>query len=242
MIILAAEIPAACAAACEVTGEPWQHHPWGVSLRAIPRLHHRLTALGMPAAARDLETGVPPLDADGETRARPPHPEPRFQSPSGARITRDVKAVASGTAAAQDHGLRLGLGDVVTLPGWPGGRRSHPATAPRNRVAYRLVAPPHRARTSERDRLHAVSCTPSPTRPARSTNSIRRSLAELFPAGLVLLDGAVGEKQHPVAAPQDLLADLRRGPAETDRQGGQGSPAAGQPGGRGSAAAAGDRH
>ena len=44
MIILAAEIPAACAAACQVTGEPWQHRP--------------LTALGMPAAAKDLETGV----------------------------------------------------------------------------------------------------------------------------------------------------------------------------------------
>jgi hypothetical protein len=58
MIILAAEIPAACAAACEVTGEPWQHHPSAICLRAIPRLHHRLTALGMPAAARDLETGV----------------------------------------------------------------------------------------------------------------------------------------------------------------------------------------
>jgi hypothetical protein len=27
-------------------------------VRAIPRLHQRLTALGMPAAARDLETGV----------------------------------------------------------------------------------------------------------------------------------------------------------------------------------------
>jgi hypothetical protein len=58
MIILAAEIPAACAAACEVTGEPWQHRPPAICLRAIPRLHHRLTALGMPAAASDLETGV----------------------------------------------------------------------------------------------------------------------------------------------------------------------------------------
>ena len=58
MIILAAEIPAACAAACEVTGEPWQHHPSAICLRAIPRLHHRLTALGMPAAASDLETGM----------------------------------------------------------------------------------------------------------------------------------------------------------------------------------------
>jgi hypothetical protein len=58
MIILAAEIPAACAAACEVTGEPWQHHPSAICLRAIPRLHHRLTALGIPAAATDLETGM----------------------------------------------------------------------------------------------------------------------------------------------------------------------------------------
>ena len=58
MIILAAEIPAACAAACEVTGEPWQHRPPAICLRAIPRLHHRLTALGMPAAASDLETGI----------------------------------------------------------------------------------------------------------------------------------------------------------------------------------------
>ena len=58
MIILAAEIPAACAAACQVTGEPWQHRPPAICLHAIPRLHHRLTALGMPAAARDLETGV----------------------------------------------------------------------------------------------------------------------------------------------------------------------------------------
>ena len=58
MIILAAEIPAACAAACEVSGEPWQHHPSAICLRAIPRLHHRLTALGIPAAATDLETGM----------------------------------------------------------------------------------------------------------------------------------------------------------------------------------------
>ena len=58
MTVLAAEIPAACAAACQVTGEPWQHRPSAICLRAIPRLHHRLTALGMPAAATDLETGV----------------------------------------------------------------------------------------------------------------------------------------------------------------------------------------
>jgi hypothetical protein len=41
-----------------VTGEPWQHRPSAICLRAIPRLHHRLTALGMPAAASDLETGM----------------------------------------------------------------------------------------------------------------------------------------------------------------------------------------
>jgi hypothetical protein len=58
MTVLAAEIPAACAAACEAAGEPWQHHPSAICLRAIPRLHHRLTALGMPAAATDLETGM----------------------------------------------------------------------------------------------------------------------------------------------------------------------------------------
>ncbi len=58
MTVLAAEIPAACAAACEVTGEPWQPRPSAICLRAIPRLHHRLTVLGMPAAASDLETGV----------------------------------------------------------------------------------------------------------------------------------------------------------------------------------------
>jgi hypothetical protein len=58
MIILAAEIPAACAAACEAAGEPWQPHPSAICLRAIPRLHHQLTALGMPAVATDVETGV----------------------------------------------------------------------------------------------------------------------------------------------------------------------------------------
>jgi len=58
MTVLAAEIPAARAAACQAAGEPWQHHPPAICLRAIPRLHHRLTVLGMPAAATDLETGV----------------------------------------------------------------------------------------------------------------------------------------------------------------------------------------
>ena len=36
MIILAAEIPAACAAACQVTGEPWQHRPPAICRRHPP--------------------------------------------------------------------------------------------------------------------------------------------------------------------------------------------------------------
>jgi hypothetical protein len=43
---------------CEVAGEPWQPRPSAICLRAIPRLHLRLTALGMPVAATNLETGV----------------------------------------------------------------------------------------------------------------------------------------------------------------------------------------
>ena len=58
MIILAAEIPAACAAACEVAGEPWQHRPPTICLRAIPPRTTGSTASGMPAAATDLETGM----------------------------------------------------------------------------------------------------------------------------------------------------------------------------------------
>src|SRR6266699_1465366 len=79
MIILAAEIPAACAAACEATGEPWQHRPPAICLRAIPRLHHRLTALGMPAAATDLETGMHHWTRLVKLALGPPHPRhPRF--------------------------------------------------------------------------------------------------------------------------------------------------------------------
>src|SRR5579872_167182 len=42
--------------------------------------------------------------------------------------------------------------------------------------------------------------------------------AELLPARLVFLEGAVGEEQHPVAAPELVLADDWRGPAEADRE------------------------
>jgi hypothetical protein len=74
MIILATEIPAACAAACQVTGEPWQHRPPAVCLHAIPRPHHQLTALGMPAAATDLETGVHHWTRMVKRALGPPHP------------------------------------------------------------------------------------------------------------------------------------------------------------------------
>lgn len=46
-------------------------------------------------------------------------------------------------------------------------------------------------------------------------------LAELFFAGLVLLDQAVGEAQHSVAALEHLLTDLGIFTAEADRQGGR---------------------
>jgi hypothetical protein len=75
MIILATEIPAACAAACQVTGEPWQHRPPAICLHAIPRLHHQLTALGMPAAASDLETGVYHWMRMVKLALGPPHPD-----------------------------------------------------------------------------------------------------------------------------------------------------------------------
>ena len=79
MIILAAEIPAACAAASQVTGEPWQRRPSAICLRAIPRLHHQLTTLGMPAAASDLETGVHHWTRMVKLALGPPHPRhPRF--------------------------------------------------------------------------------------------------------------------------------------------------------------------
>ena len=58
MTVLAAEIPAACAAACEVAGEPWQHHPSAICLARHSPPAPPATALGMPAAATDLETGM----------------------------------------------------------------------------------------------------------------------------------------------------------------------------------------
>ncbi len=44
-------------------------------------------------------------------------------------------------------------------------------------------------------------------------------LAELLPAGCMLLDETVGEEQHPVTAPERLLADLRDVTTEADGQG-----------------------
>ena len=58
MLTLAAEIPAARAAACDLAGEPWQPRPPLTCLRAIPRLHDRLLVLSLPGAAVRLEDGV----------------------------------------------------------------------------------------------------------------------------------------------------------------------------------------
>src|SRR5258707_11665377 len=58
MLTLAAEIPAARAAACDLAGEPWQPRPPLTCLRAIPRLRDRLQALSLPGAAVRLEDDV----------------------------------------------------------------------------------------------------------------------------------------------------------------------------------------
>jgi hypothetical protein len=97
MIILAAEIPAACAAASQVTGDPWQRRQSAICLRAIPRLHHRLTALGMPAAARDLEAGVHHWTRTVKLALgprTPRHPRRRMtgESPPGERRRGNVAA------------------------------------------------------------------------------------------------------------------------------------------------------
>jgi len=55
MRMLHREIPAGCAAACELTGEPWHPRPLDVCLRALPRLHERLTHLDMVTAAARIE-------------------------------------------------------------------------------------------------------------------------------------------------------------------------------------------
>jgi hypothetical protein len=48
----------AAAGAVSTAGQVLVIHPSAICLRAIPRLHRWLTALGMPAAATDLETGM----------------------------------------------------------------------------------------------------------------------------------------------------------------------------------------
>ena len=58
MLTLAAEIPAARAAACDLAGETHQPRPPLTCLRAIPRLHGRLRALSLPGAAARLEDDI----------------------------------------------------------------------------------------------------------------------------------------------------------------------------------------
>jgi len=58
MILLTAEVPAACTIATGITGEPWQRRPLATCLRAIPRFHERLTIIGRLDAATSLESAV----------------------------------------------------------------------------------------------------------------------------------------------------------------------------------------
>ena len=58
MLTLAREIPEAAENAAAATGETWAHRDTGTSLRALPRLHDRLAALSLAAAAARLEDDV----------------------------------------------------------------------------------------------------------------------------------------------------------------------------------------
>lgn len=58
MITLATEVPAACATAAAITGEPWQRRPLGTCLRALPRFHGRLGVLHRIDAAKGLEAAL----------------------------------------------------------------------------------------------------------------------------------------------------------------------------------------
>jgi len=58
MILLTAEVPAACTIATGITGEPWQRRPLATCLRAIPRFHERLTIIGRLDAAKSLASSV----------------------------------------------------------------------------------------------------------------------------------------------------------------------------------------
>lgn len=58
MVTLTAEVPAACAMAADLTGEPWQRRPIGTCLIAVPRFHGRLIALRRMDAAASLEAAL----------------------------------------------------------------------------------------------------------------------------------------------------------------------------------------
>ena len=58
MIMLRTEIPATAQAACEATGEPWHYRPIGTCLIALPRLHGRLLAIGLPGEANRVEAAL----------------------------------------------------------------------------------------------------------------------------------------------------------------------------------------
>ena len=58
MVALTAEVPAACAMAAGITGEPWQRRPVATCLRAIPRFHGRLLVLHRQSDAGHLEAAL----------------------------------------------------------------------------------------------------------------------------------------------------------------------------------------
>jgi hypothetical protein len=58
MIMLRTEVPVACHRAAAYTGESWQARPVPVCLRALPRLHDRLTVIALATEARRVESAV----------------------------------------------------------------------------------------------------------------------------------------------------------------------------------------
>jgi hypothetical protein len=57
-LMLRREVPAACAEACALTGEPWHPRPLDTCLRALPRFRDRLASLEYVAAADRIESRV----------------------------------------------------------------------------------------------------------------------------------------------------------------------------------------
>jgi hypothetical protein len=57
-LMLDVQVPAMCATAAGLCGEPWRDRPLDTCLRNLPRFHGRLTSLGMLSGAKRIESSV----------------------------------------------------------------------------------------------------------------------------------------------------------------------------------------